>query len=146
MTQSQSQSQPRFNLPQKQQTETASSNKASKKPEAKIKPEIKEKPLFSTFKQREQNDSFRSNKGKALFKRQQENSSVGAPRSPLSKVASESDLTQSLNLPQVNGDEVEPISITVNATFAKQQLEREGTGSDSGSNKLVIDTSRDNSV
>ena len=27
-----------------------------------------------------------------------------------------------------------------------QQLEREGTGSDSGSNKLVIDTSRDNSV
>ena len=66
---------------------------------------------------------FRSNKGKALFKRQQENSSTG-PRSPLSKVASESDLTQSLNLPQVNGkenSEVEPISITVNATFAKQQ-------------------------
>ena len=56
----QSQSQPRFNLPQKQQQkEAASSNKASKKPEAKIKPEIKEKPLFSTFKQREQNDSFR---------------------------------------------------------------------------------------
>ena len=27
-----------------------------------------------------------------------------------------------------------------------QQLEREGTGSDSGSNKLVIDTSRDNSI
>merc|ERR1719422_758794 len=109
MTQSQSQSQPRFNLPQKQQKEPASSNKASKKPEAKIKPEIKEKPLFSTFKQREQNDSFRSNKGKALFKRQQENSSnASVPRSPLSKVASESDLTQSLNLPQVNGDEVEP--------------------------------------
>ena len=64
---------------------------------------------------------FRSNKGKALFKRQQENSSnASVPRSPLSKVASESDLTQSLNLPQVNGDEVEPISITVNATFAKQ--------------------------
>ena len=62
MTQSQSQSQPRFNLPQKQQqkeTTSSSSNKASKKPEAKIKPEIKEKPLFSTFKQREQNDSFR---------------------------------------------------------------------------------------
>ena len=57
MSQSQSQSQPRFNLPQKQQKEA--SNKASKKPEAKIKPEIKEKPLFSTFKQREQNDSFR---------------------------------------------------------------------------------------
>ena len=54
---SQSQSQPRFNLPQKQQKEAT--NKATKKPEAKIKPEIKEKPLFSTFKQREQNDSFR---------------------------------------------------------------------------------------
>ena len=98
----------------------------------------------------------RSNKGRALFKRQQENSST-APRSPLSKVASESDLTHSLNLPLVNGGkendaavvvggDVEPISITVNATFAKQQqLETEG-GSDSGSNKLVIDTSRDNSV
>ena len=70
-------------------------------------------------------------------------------------MASESDLTQSLNLPQVNGREngavvgdVEPISITVNATFAKQQQQQqlETEGSDSGSNKLVIDTSRDNSV
>ena len=77
---------------------------------------------------------FRSNKGKALFKKQQENSTSSAPRSPLSKVASESDLTQSLNLPQVNGREngavvgdVEPISITVNATFAKQKFEEGST-------------------
>ena len=59
-----SQSQPRFKLPQKQPKEA---NKTTKKPEAKIKPEIKEKPLFSTFKQREQNDSFRFVKVTAGF-------------------------------------------------------------------------------
>ena len=59
MSQTQSQSQPRFDLPQKTNKSKKSSAAAPAATEAKIKPEIKEKPLFSTFKQKEQNDSFR---------------------------------------------------------------------------------------
>ncbi len=148
----------------RQQKRGVSKENASAPTSSKIRPEVKEKPLFSTFKQPERDTAAKSssastknNKGRALFRRQENRLEREQQRlTALSRVASESDLTKTIAIedppPPHRPDEleeaIEPVSITVNANYAKQQqlLEEESTThsvSSDGNNRLVIDTSRD---
>ncbi len=129
------------------------------------KPEIKEKPQFSTFKSAASEAkavAARRSPPKVEEKRQRRRrSGSGGSGRLMSKTVSEGDLMHKLRvegaLPPSSGDlnrvvehvsTVEPVSITVNSDTSSQGGDLEETGKvhhsrEEGVNRLVIDTSKD---
>lgn len=150
----------RVNLPSVQ---TPPSAQVLKKTE-KIKPVIKDKPQFTTFKQQQQEAealaaAAAAGEAKKLkevsIKRQLENEAALEKTTLFCKVASNTDLTKAV---EDVSEEVEPTSITVNTNSAcsslrrEQELEEAAAGPSTaiiaasdggGGNKLVIDTGLD---